>query len=663
MNSIQEIVQEWNKLIGLFQTKTLNDAFEIDRLVRRIETAIELDPTNLTALMMIQNTLSDYLESQSLTLAQIIHDMPQFAEFVRTYRKIQTLLKNNEMYEQADHFVAAIKHSLKQANFFSPAVEEFVNETYNVAEIRLSALRAFKSLKVNQFSRGASRTEPARHLAFSENVFEVYDINMLLRMVSQPSIADGVYLFIVRNVSDERFSYFTFVIKSSGNIYLVSDKPHMPSPNYINVGRGRAIERRFEERIESNFFPYGLLNVKYDEELSKYVFERDTYQTAIQQFQPYWKVAGKLIDCEPAEILWVFMLYSLYQMKFFGEELPQLDSITYTAMMIEPHSQPGASTALAKVDGSIVTYDPLRFPDITLDTLNNENPEVAAAWKIKPTGDKQWLEDRYAPQVTDPNIIGVLAAPAENYSMTADNQIVPGTINDDFFRTMDRYKPSASDLPALNMSEFGSQKELKHLYIWFARKAQATAIQNLAYQEFQEKKVEVEKWYRQRVRENASALREAVAKGEMICKFRAVEIGGSFTPDSAIREKNILYLMLEKDYHNWHSYYMAQEINRQIRCYFTGKPASYVAMFDVEDVYAIARVCGCEIADLPIFLQHYYKRELYHGNSILDTIDPMESVQNPWLSLGLDVALFLSRSEYRAICKEYGQKPREIGKK
>jgi hypothetical protein len=46
---------------------------------------------------------------------------------------------------------------------------------------------------------------------------------------------------------------------------------------------------------------------------------------------------------------------------------------------------------------------------------------------------------------------------------------------------------------------------------------------------------------------------------------------------------------------------------------------------------AISSLCGCKVEELPEPLHHWFARKAYIGNTILDDIDPMEAIKNPWI--------------------------------
>ena len=93
-------------------------------------------------------------------------------------------------------------------------------------------------------------------------------------------------------------------------------------------------------------------------------------------------------------------------------------------------------------------------------------------------------------------------------------------------------------------------------------------------------------------------------------------------------------------------------------CCVTGKKASIFARFDLRTPRALASVACCEVKDLPAPLQHYYVTDPYHGNCILDRVDPMDWViENPWKGLHLEVVVSLSKRGFNQLRKKHGHAP------
>ena len=98
-------------------------------------------------------------------------------------------------------------------------------------------------------------------------------------------------------------------------------------------------------------------------------------------------------------------------------------------------------------------------------------------------------------------------------------------------------------------------------------------------------------------------------------------------------------------------------------CFYNGAVASLVAEFIVEDGTSMAALLGVPLESLPPFLANMNEHERYSGNSRLNVGDPMEDLHNPWKELNWSVAVFMSKSGYKALCKKWGTVPTDIQKK
>lgn len=96
---------------------------------------------------------------------------------------------------------------------------------------------------------------------YSKAVYQFWNVNSLLTAACR--MPSGVSLNLIRD-PDYFHSYFAFAIRNGGNLILLSDLPkdHHPLSRYMS----RRPDRAFDERAARNWFPYELLNIKYDEE-------------------------------------------------------------------------------------------------------------------------------------------------------------------------------------------------------------------------------------------------------------------------------------------------------------------------------------------------------------------------------------------------------------
>jgi hypothetical protein len=661
------VIDKWREITEVYDQRKSTDQImyisdsELRRLDEQIKLAISLDESNVTTLLVIQKVLEDYLANRSIPLEAVVRKQEQLMLFVQLYQELWELLHAPEITQLVDHFANGVRGALVSAGFYNEQQDELLKDRYALAVLRLSALNAFKNLHVDQFSKGPNTT--VGELSFVRGIYEFYDINLMLRDVQQ-FFADGIFLTIVRDAATDMHSFFAFVVKNGGNVWLVTDKPKWASPIQKHFPRARPQEREFSKRVAAHYFPYELLNVKWDEERDTYVIQHDSYAKALASFQDSWRTVGTIDAIEPASTLWIFMLFGLFQRRFFGEVPYLTDGLSYTPMLFDLPSNQENVRALVSVGNSLVQYQPMKMERLSFGNLTNDNPEVAAAWELKPTGQYAWAEEHYTPQISDEMLDHLLLPPGkQTVRLEIQTNQVLGTGKQEERRHIDMWnKPKSVTVPGVEMNTFGTEKEMKQWVHWHARYMKTQAIQNLMDTEFEQRKDEIRKWYEEAVRERTSILGRHIAHGVFEAEISVANQATSF--DSTVSKANILSLHHAKDHiYGYHDVVIASSTSYHSPyywCYRNGAVASIAAVFTVRDGTAIAALLGIKLDDLPIFLRNLRHLERYSGNPRLHYGDPMEELRNPWKSLNWNVRVYLSRSGYKDLCKEWGTQPQNI---
>jgi hypothetical protein len=87
-------------------------------------------------------------------------------------------------------------------------------------------------------------------------------------------------------------------------------------------------------------------------------------------------------------------------------------------------------------------------------------------------------------------------------------------------------------------------------------------------------------------------------------------------------------------------------------CNINGTEASYEVLFTPVVSEDLAFMAGCTVEELPDVLQKWDLKDGYHGNRILNRIDPIHwRLKNPWLDLDLRARFALSKRAMTAIEK------------
>lgn len=659
-----EIIKKWKEITEVYDERKSNGRTlymsdrELRELDEQIKLAMSLDESHVTTVMVIAKTLTDYLEDRTIPLAAVVKKVDQVMRFIGLYQELLEMLHAPDIEEMVVNFQKALRNSLVVTGFYNKKHQELIDSRYALAVLRLSALSANKTLRVDQFSKGENTT--IGKLPFVNEIYEFYDINYMLSVA--PRMPDGIYLSLFRDAVDDAHSFFGFTVKNGANLWLISDKPEFASPIQKHFPRSNPKEKAFSERVAARYFPYDLMSVKWDDDRARYVVQHDSYASALATVQDGWKTIGKISDLEADSALWVFMLFSLFQLKFFSEQPYLSAGISFSGMMLNLPANAANVAALVRADQGLVKYEPMTMAHLTMQNLTSDNPAIRAVWELSPTGKNQWAEDLYGPRVQDQLMDHLILPPGkkEIYLDRATNEIAPAP---DMFAWAE-LRPSTLTVPGVELNTFGTQKELEQWIYWHARYLKTKAIQNLMWTEFEEKKDEVRKWYWERVKERMLALGEFIAKGEFFAEVSRRSPTRAF--DSEMGQANILRLRHVDNYRSWASIAIADRLSSYYPyrwCYFNGAVASLVAEFDVCDGTSMAALLGIPLDELPPYLANIRENEIYTGNSRLSVGDPLEDMKNPWKDLNWRVGVFMSKSGYKTLCKKWGTNPQDIQKK
>jgi hypothetical protein len=480
----------------------------------------------------------------------------------------------------------------------------------------------------------------------------------------------GVTLSLIRD-PDDMHSYFAFAIRNGGNVFVLSDVPQEVHP--LQRYMARRPERAFGERTYQNWFPYDLLNLKFDEETKAYYADQARRRALIPQAQKIdrLKPIGELA---PAETLWIIMMFDLIVEKFWHQGY-QAPALSYTGAMIR--EQRPLLDAAQSANLPVVAYKTLALPALTRADMTQE--KVMGAVHKDGGRPNAWLEARYADKV-DPELFNLLdnganslyLLPAEgtnrgqtnthqNHELAVVHPTYVAVRAKDDAQVMEWNKRGRYTLRALNTTSFGTQEELQANRIFLARHNQAKAIQRMAHEEYARRKDEVVAWYKDQVENNLDYLLKLAAAGNVRRVFEPAApgsqlstadgyqyAGGEFdfvrTYDESERSPAVSCLVYLHD-----GYY-----RKKPQCLVTGSACSLQVYFQPQNPAQLAELAGCTVADLPDVLQNWAPNRDFRGNHMLDRIDPMAwALRDPWCQLDFRVLLHLSKSGLAQAKKRY----------
>lgn len=701
---VNEALHRWMRLTGAvfdedgnLKRKAKNCPWEpwtLSQLTTGLNESRDLDPSGLTTFMMLRGMVESYLRDIKYSAETLILSPETIESQLGPMRAVREVLENPEVVS----IIAAFQKQIRDAavHYGVPpgkhmdALEKLIEDKYDLAIIRRDALLSSRRLEAHQFTQGESDTLPPK---YSPDVYEFWNVNSLLLAMRAQKFG-GISVVLIRDPEQALNSYFIFAIKNKFTFTILTDIQKGPHPAYNRMSRRP--DRNLERRAAQNWFPYDLIGIR---EVKNAEGETERLVAEVRkQIVPINVEAipiKPIRDLEAEQFVWTILMFDLIRDRFWvkNERLPEL---SYTGeMVVEPQALVGAHGSLVK-EG---LYIPLEMPRLTREDVTAE--KTAAQWEREPTAFNGWMVERYGSKVPEEvfNPVGpqaqlLLEAKAD------DPSFLPVTTTEAYYGIAGSRK-ERPHFETLSAVTFGHKEEIKKDRLWVARVNQMKAIQRFADEEFEREKDSVIAWYDAAIEKNREFLLNACAVGElMLPSWKARQMVGVGATDEEHEERGKdrrgeVQAMSQKAGDSWwkaHKSYgfhtpkhglgkrVEEEVpsrswrrrTRTIHYHVCAErpdvKASIFTVITVSCPEALAVICGVKVGELPWPLQHWYDDHPYHGNSILDRLDPEDWVlKNPWMPEGwrstglkLEVGISLSKSAYNARRKALGLPPKVV---
>lgn len=666
MNTAQKLTEALNLWLELSEVDPNKKSFTIggggmsDYTIKKmhdtIKEALELDDTNVTGVLMLDAMAKSYFDNRNFSVSQLLADPARTGEYISKAAKLRALMRSPDLMEPNHQFVHHMRSALRMYAMDKPETLAVTEDLHELGHLRRDALRSIKNLRVDQFLTGvpeAAGTAPAYH----GWVHQFWNVNQLVEAAC--SMPSGVTLSLVRDPDDLQ-SYFVFAIRNGGNLYLLSDVPEHAHP--VQRYMSRKPSREFGERAYQNWFPYGLLNLKFDEESEIFYADQTRRRALIPQQQNVDRLKA-IAELAPQEVLWVVMMFDLIVEKFWNKGY-QAPTLSYTAAMIR-EERPLLDAAQA-ANLPVTTYKTLDLAPLTHADLTQEN--VMAAVRSDGGRPNGWLEARYADTVA-PELFNLLANgadkfylppapgvdkdgnPHQNHALAVVNPAYVTVRRTDDKEIMEWHKRGRYTLHAMNATSFGTREEIENDRIFLARHNQAKAIQRMADEEYAKRKDEITAWWQARLDENMDHLLCLAAAGTVRRVFEPTAPGCQLqTADGySYAGGKFNFVRTYEDTEDYPAVFCTAYLHdgyyrNKPQCVVTGNNASLRVYFQPQNPKELAELAGCSVEELPDVLQNWSPRRNYGGNSQLDRIDPMAwALRDPWCGLNMRALMHLSK--------------------
>lgn len=639
---LSEKLALWTKITGIDPTEEnrsytihLNGrmgTYDIKKMNDKIKEILAFDQDGIFTEAYLQYCLDQYLGDREFSIKELLEndDCKVFLQDAKTLK--EELEKNNTAQD-------IFKSAYHAMDFYGLQYDQL--GVIDIIELTASTEKCINNLKLMQFSCGKTEKNGFK---VGKDIFMYRNLNDVLLDHVHGNI-DGVSLIYICNPSMPTESYFSFVVKNGENLYLLSDMPRHAYPGQEKCSRcpGRDMSRR----IESNWFPYDSVAGIDTSDLwgrGRYGISSDADRLMIPDENLSVKI-GDFQSLDQQSAFWIIMMVSKIKEKFYNETPPVLP-LSYTGDMIKSPLIAVSETALAIQDSLPVLELGRVGQEDTDDLKYDEWYEKKNKWQ---SHRYDYLIERFKDQI-DESVFNIMASDPVSDRLIADNRI-----KDSFDHDL------GSKYIAFSKDICGTKDEIEYTQKWIARKNHSVKIQELVDKEFEQKHSEIREMIRNRIQDRLKELILLGLQGKLAGR-ELVRKG--FGEEYSENDRNLFSyctydFYYDMSYRRHNEMFFSKEINHgynkaDVRSFFSGDKAGVVFQIKQRTLEDILLLCDWTKDDLPEELRHYDSANYYYGNSLLDNIDPMATIKDPFNEMRFGVDIVISKKEFLTFCEEAG---------
>jgi len=653
MNDFVELFNNiTHKITTLFEIPESGSTFllnyKIKGFIDTAEKALVYDPSGFTSMSHLENNWLSLIKDISFDLNKILNNDPKLLKFKKFGKEIKNLFSDKAYLDEKEYFITVVNDGLKHYG----SDKDF--STTEIIDARYNSLNSFKYLSVHQFLRGEyDSTSPA----YIKQIYEWWNINSLLKFAV--TLPNSVSMHLIRNPNFFEM-YFCFVIKNGSNIYIMTDKQEHKNPLFHSMTRRP--DRDLARQIGKHTFPYYLMDVG-SEDGELYTLKKEDLGNALAPYQKDTKIISTIDQLEESSLIWTILMFNLIQQNYFFNQVT-LPSLSYTAEMIK---KPDILIKHATNNGLTIHQEVKTFDLNTISSISTKNVDHKALGSEVSTN---WIEERYG-HLVDEQTLNLIAPIEDNYELNTESNSI-------------ELNPTASfrdnthiKLFRTSSNAFGEVKKLEMDHVFLARKNYVSTIEALAYKEFLREEKAMDAWFSKLVKKNNDIVMDACKAVKSTYQLQKDSNGNlnykrntTFSSDSGLNfhtyepivhnNKDITDISLlgvreevaQSHLRWWPKVIIGKQAGRyqDHECCISGKKAHYGIGFMFENIQQVIDFFNISIDDVPEFLRFFSTRDFRsRGNQILDRIDPMTNINNPFSrkQYKLSILVLFSKSELK----------------
>jgi hypothetical protein len=522
-------------------------------------------------------------------------------------------------------------------------------------EVLQKAGRWILAAEKHQLTAGEARGDAFR---LNTWVYAFTNIDHAVQAVLRQPV-DGLTLCLILDHPLE-YSFFALGLKVGERVFIFHERTGIGHRDQLE--RRRNPGRDLERRLQNNFFPYESA-FKFREVAaasgSGTQFRVSLGKQTSSALVLHDDAAHRLLrvaELDPYEVLWLVLLAYRLREDYWvsGVQLPQLSYVGSMVSLALPSGQP-ATTAIA-LHGN----RGLDLATPSLDDVMGLQPGdySKVGWDHRPSGHNIPLLATYADALNPGLLWGeeklLLGAGGKDTREAAENGrfgfAIRGTHLGKFGDT------TGFDVQLAEGHLLANREKIVALQLHEGRKRVAKALQAALNRDFNQNYNAVAHWLQDRANSRVfvDRVRGIAATGRFDDLKVIPQTFGSIGDPKCARQNVVQMIPPDKvgmlvfgtscAIALYHPMFEAKDGPRQC-CVQRGKVTKSTLTFvQIKPTTAagLAELLGVAVDELPRGLRNFMRARPYIGNTILDHLDPLDLVENPWNSLGLQVSFYVS---------------------
>lgn len=672
-----QAVALWEELTGKsvnsssYTFRVGGDSFDLYQANKRVQQAQAVGD-DLTVALVVKTLAEQYAESETFTLADILAGNERLNARLELVARMNALFTAESAVARFEAFFGYCDGALAHYRDLAPESlceqsRKFVRESG--CFVGLDAYHGVERLTRLMVCDGP--VGDADKAKVSRLVFAFGSIEELITHARRIPTGFSLCVITAPHISD---SYFVMVVNTGGRILVLTDKGNYTHP--LQESRMRARNDRYNlNRIEGSHFPYDLLDIQWGDNGRQALSGQAGTDLMISDTG--LRVLGALSDLNDWDLLWLHLFIDQCRDRYFDRKLTEPQLATGSMVRL-PHKWAEDDRQLPVPIEFELKLETRSSTDLNSDFLHTIEPKWAESYNPN-----LWMEERFAGSVPD----DCLYLPAKALNGETPLLLLGSSGGRELARRDTSGLPfwEMEKLPTLSLQGLSGtalstpDRVIRDCH-FLARHNQTQVIAQLVKEDYETRKDDMQRWFCKAAGKHLpnliddllalnherfcvdtpahqDALR-ALGRGKLVVgKGDNVQVANSF------RSIKLRYVPVRKQYvsHRHRGEPSMSEtlnlIDYQSVCYRCAADRSEQAQLfielDVSSVFDLMTVTGLPFEQIPVELRHR-GISTYTGNSILDRIDPLSHIRNPWDKLSLSYVVPVSLKAIKAVRRRLG---------